>query len=102
MGRAPMENAFAGPALDALFAQTAEQPYPRTLWFSTVVELRTTVVVRPEKSIHAAFEQRRAQGAVGISSLYEKLERRETKVSEAQVAHGGAQGEPGRREVQCR
>ena len=96
--RATMENAFAGPAWAALGAQTAEQPYTRPRLFSTVVELRTTVVVRPEKSIHAAFEQRRAQGAVGISSLYEKLERRETKVSEALVAHSVARVEPGWRE----
>jgi hypothetical protein len=94
MVRATMENAFAGPALDALFAQTAEQQYTRTLLFSTVVELMTTVVLRQEKSIHAAFQQRRDQRAVGISSLYEKLERMETKVSEALVAHSVTRVEP--------
>jgi hypothetical protein len=30
----------------------------------------TTVVLRQEKSLHAAFQQRREQMAVGISSLY--------------------------------
>ena len=87
MVRATLENAFAAPALDELFAQTAEQQYTRTLLFSTVVEVMTTVVLRQEKSLHAAFQQRREQLAVGISSLYEKLARMETGVSEALVRH---------------
>jgi hypothetical protein len=41
MVRATMENAFAGPALDALFAQTAEQQYPRT------PEVRTHILTEP-------------------------------------------------------
>jgi hypothetical protein len=72
MVRATLENAFSAPALDRLFVGTAEQQYTRTLLFSTVVELMTTVVLRQEKSLHAAFQQRREQMAVGISSLYEK------------------------------
>jgi len=100
MVRATMENAFAGPALDALFAQTAEQQYTRTLLFSTVVELMTTVVLRQEQSIHAAFQRRREQVAVGLSSLYEKLERMETKVSEALVTHSVARVEPVLRELE--
>ena len=100
MVRATMENAFAGPALDALFAQTAEQQYTRTLLFSTVVELMTTVVLRQEQSIHAAFQRRREQVAVGLSSLYEKLERMETKVSEALVVHSVARVEPVLRELE--
>ncbi len=87
MVRATLENAFAAPALDELFAQTAEQQYTRTLLFSTAVEVMTTVVLRQEKSLHAAFQQRREQLAVGISSLYEKLARMETGVSEALVRH---------------
>jgi len=87
MVRATVENAFAAPALDELFAQTAEQQYTRTLLFSTAVEVMTTVVLRQEKSLHAAFQQRREQLAVGISSLYEKLARMETGVSEALVRH---------------
>jgi IS4 transposase len=82
-----LENAFAAPALDELFAQTAEQQYTRTLLFSTVVEVMTAVVLRQEQSLHAAFQHRREQLAVGISSLYEKLARMETRVSEALVRH---------------
>src|SRR3989442_8548835 len=87
MVRATLENAFAAPSLDALFAQTAEQQYTRPLLFSTVVEVMTAVVLRQEQSLHAAFQQRREQVAVGISSLYEKLARMETGVSEALVRH---------------
>jgi hypothetical protein len=99
MVRATLENAFAPVELDQLFAQTAEQQYTRTLLFSTVVELMTTVVLRQEKSIHAAFQQRRGQLAVGISSLYEKLERMETGVSEALVRHSVARVVPVLQEV---
>jgi hypothetical protein len=94
MVRATLENAFSAPALDRLFVCTAEQQYTRTLLFSTVVELMTTVVLRQEKSIHAACQHRRQQLAVGISSLYEKLARLETGVSEALVTHSVAQVEP--------
>jgi IS4 transposase len=94
MVRATLENAFSAPALDRLFVCTAEQQYTRTLLFSTVVELMTTVVLRQEKSLHAAFQQRRHQVAVGISSLYEKLARLETGVSEALVRYRVERVEP--------
>jgi hypothetical protein len=94
MVRATLENAFAASALDELFAQTTEQQYTRTLLFSTVVEVMTTVVLRQEKSVHAAFQQRREQLAVGLSSLYEKLARMEPGVSEALVRHSVARVEP--------
>jgi IS4 transposase len=100
MVRATLENAFAAPALDELFTQTVEQQYTRTLLFSTVVELMTTVVLRQEKSIHAAFQQRREQLGVGISSLYEKLGRMETGVSEALVRHSVRQVEPVLKELE--
>ena len=100
MVRATLENAFAAPALDELFTQTVEQQYTRTLLFSTVVELMTTVVLRQEQSIHAAFQQRREQLGVGISSLYEKLGRMETGVSEALVRHSVRQVEPVLKELE--
>jgi Transposase DDE domain len=87
MVRATLENAFAAPALDRLCVCTAEQQYTRTLLFSTVVELMTTVVLRQEKSLPAALQQRRQHLAVGISSLYEKLARMERGVSEALVRY---------------
>jgi IS4 transposase len=100
MVRATLENAFSASALDRLFVCTAEQQYTRTLLFSTVVELMTTVVLRQEKSLHAAFQQRREQVAVGISSLYEKLARLETGVSEALVRHSVERVEPVLRELE--
>jgi IS4 transposase len=94
MVRATLENAFSAPALDRLFVCTAEQQYPRTLLFSTVVELMTTVVLRQEKSLPAAFQRRREQVAVGLASLYEKLARLETGVSEALVRYSVERVEP--------
>jgi IS4 transposase len=97
-----LENAFAAPALDRLFVCTAEQQYTRTLLFSTVVELMTTVVLRQEKSLHAAFQQRRQHLAVGISSLYEKLARMERGVSEALVRYSVERVEPVLQELEPR
>jgi hypothetical protein len=94
MVQATLENAFSAPALDRLFICTAEQQYTRTLLFSTVVELMTTVVLRQEKSIHAAFQRRRQQLAVGLSSLYEKLARMERGVAEAVVRYSVERVEP--------
>jgi Transposase DDE domain len=94
MVRAALENAFSAPALDRLLICTAAQQYTRTLLFSTVVELMTTVVLRQEKSLHAAFQQRRQQLAVGISSLYEKLARVERGVAEALVRYSVERVEP--------
>ena len=100
MVRATLENAFSAPALDHLFICTAEEQYTRTLLFSTVVELMTTVVLRQEKSLHAAFQRHRQQMAVGISSLYEKLARMERKVSEAMVRYSVERVEPVLRELE--
>jgi hypothetical protein len=94
MVRATLENAFSAPAVDRLLVGTAEQQYTRTQLFSTVVELMTTVVLRQEKSLHAAFQQRRQQVAVGISSLSEKLARMESGVSEALVRDSVERVEP--------
>jgi IS4 transposase len=102
MVRATLENAFAAPALDRLFVCTAEQQYTRTLLFSTVVELMTTVVLRQETSLHAAFQQRRQHLAVGISSLYEKLARMERGVSEALVRYSVERVEPVLQELEPR
>jgi hypothetical protein len=100
MVRATLENAFSAPALDRLCICTAEQPYTRTLLFSTVVELMTTVVLRQEKSIHAAFQPRRPQLAVGISALDEKLARMEGEVSAALVRYRVERVEPVLRELE--
>jgi hypothetical protein len=100
--RATLEHAFTAPALEELLMQTVEQQYTRTRWFSTVVEVMTTVGLREEKSIQAAFPQRREQGGVGSSSLDEKLERMETQVSEALVRYRVARVEPVLKEVEPR
>ena len=102
MVRATLENAFSAPALDRLFVCTAEQQYTRTLLFSTVVEMMTAVVLRQEQSLHAAFQQRRQQVAVGVSSLYEKLGRMERGVSEALVRYSVERVEPVLEELEPR
>lgn len=94
MLRGVMERALAPEALDQLFAQTAESQYTRELLFSTTVELVATVATRIQPSIHAAYQEQKAQVSVSVKALYDKLARTELAVGEELVRHTAAQLQP--------
>src|SRR5579883_2815309 len=54
MARAVVENLFAPTRLDELFQHTAQVQYHRTLMFSAVVELMSSVVLGVEPSVYCA------------------------------------------------
>ena len=56
MVRATLENALNPLALDQLFEATAQRQYTRTLLFSSIVDLMSTVVCRIRPSINAAYQ----------------------------------------------
>ena len=62
MFRGPLERALAIEQLDALFKDTAERQYQRTLLFSSVVDLMSLVVCKIRPSVRASS---RAAGADG-------------------------------------
>ena len=73
MARAVVENFFQPDRLDALFEQTAETQYKRTLLFSSVVELMHAVVLCVEPSVFAAYRHRRTTLKVSDQAVYNKL-----------------------------
>ncbi len=81
MVRATLEKVFAPDRLNALFHQTAVQQYERQLLFSTAVEIMSLVVCRIDRSVNAAYEQRRKAVGVSVHALYDKLKNIEPQTS---------------------
>jgi hypothetical protein len=54
MARAALEHALAPQVIDALFEQTAERQYTRTLLVSSVVDLMAAVVTKVQPAVNAA------------------------------------------------
>jgi IS4 transposase len=87
MARAAMEYALAPDALDALFAQKADQQYTRELLFSSVVDLMGVVVAKIEPSVHAAYQEVADSLPVTLTSLYNKINGVEPGVTAALVRY---------------
>jgi IS4 transposase len=87
MFRGTMENVLNAEDVDRLFFDHAHVGYERKLLFSQVVDLMGMVVARIQPQIHAAFQQRKESLRVGISSVYDKLQRLEPQVSAGLVRH---------------
>lgn len=91
MARAVVENFFQPQRLDALFEQTAETQYKRTLLFSSIVELMYSVVLCVEPSVYAAYRHRRATLKVSDQAVYDKLAGMELGLSAALVRDSAQQ-----------
>jgi IS4 transposase len=91
MAHAVLENFFQPERLDALFAQTAEKQYQRTLLFSSVVELMQSVVLCVEPSVYAAYRHRRQTLNVSDQAVYDKLDGMELGLSAALVGDSAQQ-----------
>ncbi len=89
MARAAMENALSPKALDRLFGATAVRQYTRELLFPALVNLMSLVVFRIRPSVHAAYQAMKAEVAVSVAAVYEKLGRVEPEVAAALVQHSG-------------
>ena len=80
MLRATLENAFSPQAIDAIFADTAQQQYEGELLFSSVVDLLATVVWRQKKSVGEAYKHAQEKFEVSVRSVYNKLNGTEMSV----------------------
>src|SRR3954467_3091913 len=87
MARAALEHAPSPRAIDALFEQAAERQYTRTLLFSTVVDLMSTVVCNVRPALHAAFQANAESIGVSLRAVYDKVDRLEPNVSAELVRH---------------
>jgi hypothetical protein len=87
MTRALMENALAPAALDAVFAEHAEQQYERTLLFSSIVDLMGMVVCKVQPSMNAAYQAVKDTLPVSLTAVYDKINGVEGNVAAALVRH---------------
>jgi DDE family transposase len=92
MARLTLECLFDPDRLDALFRQTAQRQYQKELLFSQVVELMTSVVLRVQPTVLAAYKKRPLP--VSDQALYDKLQCMELDVSAALVADSATQIAP--------
>jgi hypothetical protein len=87
MARATMQHALSSEPLDALFNEQAEQQYARDLLFSSVVDIMGVVVAKIQPSVHGAFQSVKDTFPVSVTSLYNKLNSTEPKLTNALVSH---------------
>jgi Transposase DDE domain len=85
MTRITLESLFDDDRLNQLFESTAQRQYHRELFFSQVVELMMSVVLRADKSVLAAYRKRADSLNVSDEAVYQKLKCQELSVSEALV-----------------
>jgi hypothetical protein len=87
MVRVTLEHALSPQAIDALFEQTAQRQYTRTLLFSSVVDLMGTVVAKIQPAVNAAYRVKADALGVSLRAVYDKLERLEPGLSAELVRH---------------
>jgi hypothetical protein len=87
IARAVMEHAMAPEALDALFDEHADKQYTRELVFSSMVDLMSVVVTKIAPSVHAAYQAVADTLPVSVTSVYNKLNSLEPRVTSALVSH---------------
>ena len=94
MARASLESLFSAERLDELFRATAQKQYTRELLFSQVVELMTSVVLRQQPSVLAAYRKGIGNITVSDQSVYNKLDGMDLGVSAALVRDSAARIAP--------
>jgi hypothetical protein len=68
-------------AIDQLFDEHAQDQYHRSLYFSTLTRLVSSVVLGKNASINAGYKKMKEQLGVSITAVYEKLQRVEPSVA---------------------
>lgn len=91
MTRLALERLFLPERLDLLFENVAQRQYRKELLFSQVMELMMSVVLRVDKSVHAAYRKREEQLPVCDQAVYDKLQCMELGVSSALVADSASE-----------
>jgi hypothetical protein len=94
MARGAMEYALSASDLDRVFAAAADRQYTRSLLFSALTDLMSSVVCRIRPSVHAAFQADPDRLGVSVRAVYDKLSRIEPGVTEAVVGHTAARLAP--------
>ena len=85
MVRGILERVLSAEALDGLFERVADRQYPRELLFSSVFRLMNLVVCRIHPSLHAAYQENKAEIETSITAVYNKVNGIDTVTSRALV-----------------
>ncbi len=85
MARVVLERIFKPTRLDEWFERTTQRQYTRELLFSSVFEVMSLVAFKAFSSVHAAYQSKRDEMGVSVTSLYNKLNGIETRTSGALV-----------------
>ena len=85
MVRGILERVLSADALDRLYEEVADRQYTRELLFSSVFQLMNLVVCRIQPSIHAAYQEHKAEIQTSITAVYDKLSGIDTVTSRALV-----------------
>lgn len=82
-----MQHVFDAKRVDALFRDTSEQQYEKTLLFSTLIDLMLPVIAKTAPSVHAAYQRAKTPIGVSVQSIYNKLNRLEPATAVRLVQH---------------
>lgn len=74
-------------AVDELFRENAELQYERSLLFSAIARMMSSVTLGTHRSVNAAFRKMRDEIGVSITAVYNKLQRIEPQITTAMVRH---------------
>ena len=90
MVRGMLERVLGAEQLDEWYARTAEKQYTRTLLFSTVYDLLSSVVFCFKPSVHAAYQEKEQEVGTSIASVYNKLNGLETHTAAELVRYSAS------------
>jgi len=85
MARLVLDRVFKPAKLDAWFEGVTQKQYTRELLFSSVFEVMSLVAFKAFPTVHAAYQKRRDEVGVSVTSLYNKLNAMETGTAGALV-----------------
>lgn len=88
--------------LRRVFAEHAQQQYERTLAFSTLARLASSVVLGENPTVNAAWKKMKEEVGVSVNATYGKLERVEPGLSQALVRYAYARTLAVRKELGSR
>ena len=87
MSQLALSRLLGSRIVDEIFEETAEQQYHRSLLFSSMTQLLSTVVMSKSASVNAAYRKMKDQMNVSLTALYRKLDRVEPAITQALVRH---------------